>query len=47
MLPEVLLLYRIGLALLGFFVFQMNLSAVLLKSLKNFAGILMGIEFNL
>ena len=31
----------------GFFVFQMNLSAVLLKSLKNFALILMGIVFNL
>ena len=31
----------------GFFVFQMHLSAVLLKSLKNFPGILMGIVFHL
>ena len=45
--PEVLLLYRIVLAILGFLLFQMKLSTVLSRSLKNFAGILLGIALNL
>ena len=45
--PEVLLLYRIVLAILGFLLFHMKFITVLLKSLKNFAGILMGIALNL
>ena len=45
--PEVLLLPRIVLVILGFLLFQMKLSTVLLRSLKNFAGILMGIALNL
>ena len=35
------------LAILGFLLFHMKLSTVLLRSLKNFAGILMGIALNL
>ena len=45
--PEVLLLYRIVLAILGFLLFHMKLSTILSRSLKNFAGILMGIVLNL
>ena len=45
--PEVLLLYRIVLAILGFLIFHMMLSTVLSRSMKNFAGILMGIALNL
>ena len=36
--PEVLLLYRIVLDILGFLLFHMKLSTVLSRSLKNFAG---------
>ena len=36
--PEVLLLYRIVLANLGFLLFHMKLGTVLLRSVKNFAG---------
>lgn len=45
--PEVLLLFRIALAILGFLLFQMNLQIVLSNSLKNWIGILMGIALNL
>ena len=45
--PEVLLLYRIVLAILGFLLFHMKLNTVLLRSVKNFAEILMGIALNL
>ena len=45
--PEVPLLYRIPLAVLGFLPFHMKLSIVLSRSVKNFAGILMGIALNL
>ena len=44
---EVLLLYRIVLAILGLLLFHMKLSTVLLRSLRNFAGILMSIALNL
>ena len=47
MIPEVLLLYRIVLAVLGFLFFHMKLSTVLSRSVKNFARILMGIALNL
>ena len=40
-------LYRIVLALLVFLFFHMKLSIVLLRSVKNFAGILLGIELSL
>ena len=36
--PEVLLLYRTVLAILGFSHFHMKLSTILLSSVKNFAG---------
>ena len=36
--PEVPLLYKIVLAILCFLLFLMRLSAVLLRSVKNFAG---------
>ena len=45
--PEVLLLHRIVLAILGFLLFHMKLSTVLLRSVKNFAVILMLIALNL
>ena len=56
--PEVLLLYRIVLAILGFFLgggivvhlfcfFHLKLSVVLNGSVKNCVGILMGIALNL
>ena len=45
--PEILLLYRIVLAILSFLLFHMKLSTVLSRSVKNFAGILMGIALNL
>ena len=38
--PEVLLLYRIVLAILGFLFFHINLIIVLSRSVKNFDGIL-------
>ena len=37
--PEVLLLPKIVLTILGFLLFQMKLNNVLSKSLKNFAGV--------
>ena len=45
--PEILLLYRIVLAILGFLLLYMKLNTILLRFLKNFAGILMGIALNL
>ena len=45
--PEILLLYRIVLTILGFLLFKMKLSTILSRSVKNFAGILMGIALNL
>ena len=45
--PEVLSLYWIVLAILGFLLFYVKLSTVLSRSVKNFAGILMGIALNL
>ena len=45
--PEVLLLYRIVLAILGFLFFHIKLIIVLSRSVKNFVGILMGIVLNL
>ena len=45
--PEVLLLYGIAFALLCFLLFHMKLSTVLSSSVKNFAGILLGIALNL
>ena len=47
MSPEVLLLYRIVLAILGFLFFHIKLIIVLSSSVKNFVGILMGIALNL
>ena len=44
---EVLLLYRIILAILGFLFFHMKLTIVLSRSVKNCVGILMGIVLNL
>jgi hypothetical protein len=45
--PEVLLLFRIILAILGFLSFHMKLRIVLSISVKNYVGILMGIALNL
>ena len=45
--PEVLLLYKIVLSILVFLLFYMKLSIILLRSVKNFAGILLGISLNL
>ena len=45
--PEVLSLFRIVLNILGFLLFHMKLSTVLLRFVKNFAGLLMGIALNL
>ena len=45
--PEVPLLYRIVLVVLGFLLFHMKLSIILSRSVNNFAGILMGIALNL
>ena len=45
--PEVPLLYRIVLAILGFLLFHMRLNTILSRSVKKFAGILMGIALNL
>ena len=45
--PEILLLYRNVLTILGCLLFHMKLSTVLSRSLKNFAGILMDIALNL
>jgi hypothetical protein len=45
--PEVLLLLRIDLAILGFLFFHMKLRIALSMSMKNCVGILMGIELNL
>ena len=44
---EVPLLYRIVWAILGFLFVHMRLSIVLSRSVKNCAGILMGIALNL
>ena len=41
--PEVLLLYKIVLAILGFLFCHINLIIVLSRSVKKFDGILMGI----
>ena len=45
--PEVSLLYRTVLSILGFLFFHMKLSIVLLRSVKNFAGIFMDNALNL
>ena len=45
--PEVLLLYRIVLVILGFLFFHIKLSIILSLSVKNCVGILMGIALNL
>ena len=45
--PEVPLLYKIVLAILGFLFFHIKLIIVLSRSVKKFDGILMGIELNL
>jgi hypothetical protein len=45
--PEVLLLFRILLALLGFLFFHMSLRIALSRSIKIFVKILMGIALNL
>ena len=45
--PEVFLLYRIVLNILGFLFFHMKLSTILSRSVKNFPGILMDITLNL
>ena len=47
MSPEVPLLYRTVLAILGFLFMHIKLSIVLLRSVKNFAGILIDIALNL
>ena len=47
MAPEVSLLYRIVLAILGFLFFKMKLITVLSRSVKNCVGILMGIALNI
>ena len=44
---EVLLLYRIVLAVVGFLFFLVKLHIVLLRSVKNGVGILVGIALNL
>ena len=44
--PEVLLLYRIVLAILGFLFFHMKLSIVFSKSVRNCVRILMGMVLN-
>jgi hypothetical protein len=46
-LLEVLLLYRIVLAILGFLFFQMKLRVILLRFVKNYVEILMGIALSL
>ena len=45
--PEVLLLLRIDLAILGFLFFHMKLRIALYMSVKNYIGILMEIALNL
>ena len=45
--PEVPLLYKIVWAILDFSFFHMKLSIILSRTVKNFAGILMGITLNL
>ena len=45
--PEVPLLYRIDLTILGFLFFHLKLCIVLSRFVKNFAGIFMGISLNL
>ena len=45
--PEVLLFYRIVLAILGFWFFHVKLIIVLSRSVKNFVLVLMGIALNL
>jgi hypothetical protein len=45
--PEVLLLLRILLAILGFLFFHMKLRIVLSMSVKNYVGILMGFALNM
>ena len=47
MLPEVPLLYKIVLAILGFLFFHIKLIIILSRSVKKFHGILMGIALNL
>jgi hypothetical protein len=44
---EVLLLFRIILAILGLLLFHMKLRTALSRSIRNCAGILMGIALNL
>ena len=45
--PEVPLLHRIVLAILGFFAFSYELEYYFLRSVKNFARIFVGIAMNL
>ena len=45
--PDVPVLYRFVLAILGFLFFHKKFSIVLLRSVKNCDGILMGIALNL
>ena len=44
--PEIPLLYRNVLAILGFLFFHIKLIFVLSRSMKNFVGILIGIELS-
>ena len=45
--PEILLMYRIVLAVLVFLLLHVKLSTIFSKSVKNFARILMNIALNL
>ena len=45
--PDVPLLYRVVLAILGLLFLHIKLRIVLSRSVKNWAGILMGIALNL
>ena len=45
--PEVVLLFRIGLAILNLLFYYLKLRIALSMTVKNFVGILMGIALNL
>jgi hypothetical protein len=45
--PEILLLLRIVLVIMGFLLFQMNLRIALYDSMKNWVGILIRIALSL
>jgi hypothetical protein len=45
--PEVLLLFRIVLAILGFLFFHMELRIALLRSIRSYVEILIGVALNL